>query len=54
MRSIYKTLKSTIFSKVADSLRLSQNVKNTFGGVLFLVKLQAEISLENIHLQGNE
>ena len=54
MKIIYKSLKSAIFSKVADSLQLSQNVKNTCGGVLFLVELQAEIGLKSIHLQGNK
>ena len=51
--SMCKSVKSAIFSKAADNLRLYQNVKNTCGRVLFLVKLQAKLRLKNIHLPGN-
>ena len=54
VRSIYKSVESIIFSKVADSLRIYWNIKNTCGGVLFLVKLHAEIGLKSINLPGNE
>ena len=54
VRSIYKSVESIIFSKLADSLRIYWNVKNTCGGVLFLVKLHAEIGSKSINLPGNE
>ena len=51
--SMCNSVKSAIFSKAGDNLRLYQNVKNTCGRVLFLVKLQAKLRLKNIHLPGN-